>query len=342
MHHITIKDIARMAGVSVTTVSRALNNAPEIREETRAHILEICSREGYRTNLLARSLISNRTNVLGVVLPDLSSPFHAALALYIETCASELGYQVMLCSGQPGDDRIDDLFDFLIGQQVDGILLTSASNSAMPLLERYQSTVPTVLLGAFVSAASPLRINSVSTDNYIGGRQAAGYLHRLGHRDVIYLGMRSGSGTHLLRYQGFLDAAKELGMRVDTIQNPDPHSTIESGYRLGQKLFAAPLHQTALFTTTDLVALGVLQAADECGVAVPEQLSVLGFDDIDYAALPKIGLTTFSQRTEALARASVRLLLELIENEDGAEFTQRLLTPVLIERTTCQALSIPE
>ena len=138
MHHITIKDIARMAGVSVTTVSRALNNAPEIREETRAHILEICSREGYRTNLLARSLISNRTNVLGVVLPDLSSPFHAALALYIETCASELGYQVMLCSGQPGDDRIDDLFDFLIGQQVDGILLTSASNSAMPLLERYQ------------------------------------------------------------------------------------------------------------------------------------------------------------------------------------------------------------
>lgn len=339
MHHITIKDIARMAGVSVTTVSRALNNAPEIREETRAHILEICSREGYRTNLLARSLISNRTNVLGVVLPDLSSPFHAALALHIETCASELGYQVMLCSGQPEDGRIDGLFDFLIGQQVDGILLTSASNSAMPLLERYQSTVPTVLLGAFVSAASPLRINSVSTDNYIGGWLAAGYLHRLGHREVIYLGMRSGSGTHLLRYQGFLDAAQELGMRVNTIHNPAAHSTIESGCRLGRELFAKPFPQTAMFAATDLMALGVLQAADECGISVPDRLSLLGFDDIDYAALPKIGLTTFSQRTEALARASVRLLLELIETGDSTEFTQRLLTPALIERTTCRSIT---
>lgn len=339
MHHITIKDIARMAGVSVTTVSRALNNAPEIREETRAHILEICSREGYRTNLLARSLISNRTNVLGVVLPDLSSPFHAALALYIETCASELGYQVMLCSGQPGDGRIDDLFDFLIGQQVDGILLTSASSSAPPLLERYQSTVPTVLLGAFVSAASPLRINSVSTDNYIGGRLAAGYLHRLGHRDVIYLGMRSGSGTHLLRYQGFLDTAQELGMRVNTIHNPAAHSTIESGCLLGRELFAKPFPQTAMFAATDLMALGVLQAADECGISVPDRLSLLGFDDIDYAALPKIGLTTLSQRTEALARTSVRLLLELIETGDSTEFTQRLLTPALIERTTCRSIT---
>ena len=122
MRRVTIKDIARIAGVSVTTVSRALNDAPEISPETRDRILQLCREEGYRTNLLARSLISNRTNVIGVILSDISAPYHATLALHIETCAAELGYQVMLCSGQPGSDRIHELFDFLISQGVDGIL----------------------------------------------------------------------------------------------------------------------------------------------------------------------------------------------------------------------------
>ena len=99
MRRVTIKDIARMAGVSVTTVSRALNDAPEISSETQDRILRLCREEGYRTNLLARSLISNRTNVIGVILSDISAPYHATLALHIETCAAELGYQVMLCSG---------------------------------------------------------------------------------------------------------------------------------------------------------------------------------------------------------------------------------------------------
>lgn len=102
MQHVTIKDIARLSGVSVATVSRALNDASEISEDTRDRVLRICREQGYRTNLLARSLISSRTNVLGLILPDISNPFHAALSLSIETCAREQGYQVMLCSGRPG------------------------------------------------------------------------------------------------------------------------------------------------------------------------------------------------------------------------------------------------
>lgn len=339
MRRVTIKDIARMAGVSVTTVSRALNDAPEINPETRERILELCRKEGYRTNLLARSLISNRTNVIGVILSDISVPFHAALALHIETCAAQMGYQVMLCSGQPGSDRIDQLFDFLISQGVDGILLTSASNSAIPLLARYQSAVPTVLIGAaFTPAASAMRINSVCTDNYVGGQMAARYLHDLGHRQVVYLGVRESSDTHLLRHRGFLDAAAELDMAVDTVWNPDSHSTSESGYQMARRFFLQPFSHTAVFAASDLVALGIMQAADELGIAIPDQISLLGFDNIDYAALPKIRLTTISQRTEALANASVRLLTELIRQSDGMEFTQSLLTPELIQRDTCRSI----
>ena len=339
MQRVTIKDIARMAGVSVTTVSRALNNAPEINGETRERIMELCRKEGYRTNLLARSLSSSRTHVIGVVLSDISGPIHAALALYIETCAAQLGYQVMLCNGQPGDGRIEGLFDFLIGQRVDGILLASASNSAMDLLEQYQSAVPTVLLGAFARASSSRRINSVSIDNYVGGQMAARYLYGLGHRKVVYLGVREGSRTHHLRHRGFRDMAAELGMEVESVWNRENHSTTAAGYRLARELFLKPFSQTAVFAASDLVALGAMQAADELGIAIPEQVSLLGFDDIDYAALPKIRLTTFSQRTDALARSGVRLLMELIESGDGTEFTQRLLTPALVERSTCRDIS---
>ena len=339
MQRVTIKDIARMAGVSVTTVSRALNDAPEISGETRERIMEICRREGYRTNLLARSLSASRTNVIGVVLPDISGPFHAALALHIETCAAEHGYQVMLCNGQPGDGRIDGLFDILIGQRVDGIILASASNSAMDLLERYQSIVPTVLLGAFARASSARRINSVSTDNYVGGQMAARYLYDLGHRKVVYLGVREGSRTHHLRHRGFLEKAAELGMEVDSVWNQERHSTAKAGYQMARELFLGPFPQTAVFAASDLIALGALQAADELGISAPGQLSLLGFDDIDYAALPKIRLTTISRRVQELARSGVRLLLELIESGDGTEFTQRLLTPALVERATCRDIS---
>lgn len=337
MQRVTIKDIARLAGVSVATVSRALNQAPEISPETRKHVLDICREQGYRTNLLARSLISSRTNVLGVVLPDISSPFHAALSLNMETYARERGYQMMLCSGRASDPNIHELFDFLISQRVDGILLSSSSDAAPNLLHRYRAQVPTVLLGDSVQDEA-YRVNNVSTDNYAGGWMAAEYLHSLGHRQVVYLGFRRRSITHTLRHQGFLAAAQRLELQVQTVENPAAASTIESGYYMARELFLQPFSQTAVFAVSDAVALGAIQLADELGIPIPQRLSVLGFDNIDYAALPKIRLTTIAQPTQALARSATRLLLELIESGERQEFTRKLLTPTLVERSTCRPL----
>lgn len=338
MQNVTIKDIARMANVSITTVSRALNGSLDINEETRRRILKICRREGYRTNLLAKSLISSRTNVIGVIQPDISSPFHAVLALHIETCARRLGYQVMLCRGKPSDDSIHELFDFLLGQQVDGILLSSSSNRAYELLSKYQSMVPAVLLGACPPENSALRLNAVSTDNYAGGMLAAEYLHRLGHRRIVYLGMRAGSITHERRHRGFFDAAEKLGMSVRTVYNNDTSSTIEGGYRLAAGLLKKGITETAVFAASDMLALGFMQAADEAGVSIPEQISLLGFDDIDYAALDQMRLTTFSQRPEELARHTVQLLLDLIEKQESYACTFKMLTPCLVERDSCRAI----
>lgn len=338
MQHVTIKDVARLAGVSVTTVSRALNNAPEIHQETRDRVLRVCWEQGYRANLLARSLSSSRSNLLGLVMPDMSHPFHAALALNLELCAQKAGYQVMFCSSRPGEQQMDGLLDLLYSQLVDGILLSSASDKAYALARRCQGRVPCVLLGACAPEDSPLRANTVSVDNYAGGRMAAEYLHRLGHRDVAYLGLREGSATHTLRHRGFLDASAELGMAVKTIPSPFASSTIESGCHMGRGFLSAPFSQTAVFAVSDAVALGFIQVADELGVSIPDRLSVLGFDNIEYAALPNIRLSTLSQNTPQLAQSALRLMLELIEDGDGSGYTRCLITPTIVERATCRVL----
>ncbi len=342
MQRVTIKDIARLAGVSVTTVSRALNDAPEIHSETRDKVLRVCREQGYRANLLARSLSSSHSNLLGLVVPDMANPFHAALALNIELCAQEAGYQLMLCSSRRDDQRLENLFDFLYSQRVDGILLSSAADGAFALARRCLGQVPCVLLGACPSEDSPLRANTVSVDNYAGGRMAAEYLHSLGHRNVAYLGHRAGSSTHALRHGGFLSAAAELGMSVETVSSPFPSSTIESGSRLAREFLSGPLSQTAVFAVSDAVALGFIQVADELGVAIPDQLSILGFDGIEYAALPNIRLTTLSQNAPRLAQAAVRLMLELIDGGDQGMYTRTLITPTVIRRATCRALEPSE
>lgn len=335
MQRVTIKDIARLAGVSVTTVSRALNNAPEIHPGTRERVLRVCQEQGYRANLLARSLSSSRSNLLGLVVPDLASPFHAALALNIELCAQEAGYQVMLCSGHLED--LESLFGLFLSQRVDGILLSSTSNDAYALARRCQEkNVPCLLLGACAPEDSPFRANTVSVDNYAGGQMAAEYLHRLGHRDVVYLGFREGSTTHVLRCQGFCRTTERLGMRTALIRNTSPASTIESGCQMARVFLTGAFSQTAVFAASDSVALGFIQVADELGVAIPDRLSILGFDDIEYAALPNIRLTTLSQNTPRLAKTAVRFLLELIENGGQGDYTRKLITPALIQRATCR------
>ena len=336
MARMTIRDIARLAGVSVTTVSRALNNAPEINPQTRERVLQVCREQGYRSNLLARSLVSSRTRVLGVILPELSGPFHASIALHLERYAQERDYQIMLCCGRVGGSETAALFDFLVSHRVDGILLVSASSAAPDLLRRHARGTPSVLLGDVSPAATLRRINAVSTDNYVGGAMAAGYLSRLGHRRVLYLGPRRDSVTHALRHQGFLTIARERGMEVETVFNPGTVSSAANGYRLARQVFARPFPQTAVFAPSDAMALGVLQAADELGLDIPGRISLLGYDDIEYASLPKIRLSTLAQPTGALAESAVRLLLELIDSGGPVEFTHKLIAPRLVERSTCR------
>lgn len=339
MRRVTIKDIARIAGVSYATVSRALSGSPEISEETRTRIVEICRREGYRANTLARSLICNKTDVIGLIIPEVTNPYYAEIAFEIERSARERGYNVMLCNSGYEDAHIDELFDFLVGHQVDGIILANSCNEACDLAVRYLRTIPTVLLSDAVAGGTSEadRLGTVSIDNRAGGRIGTGYLQRLGHTDILYAGVRTGSITHQLRAQGYRDAMTHAGLHPRIAENPGGSSSIEHGYTLGKQLFAQKREYTAIFAATDTLALGLMQAAEEYNVSIPDELSLLGFGNISYSALPRITLSTIDQRKALLSDTAVQFLLEMIDHPEQPEYRKCLIPPTLIERHSCHA-----
>ena len=166
---------------------------------------------------------------------------------------------------------------------------------------------------------------------------AAEHLLELGHRDIVYLGNRPNSLTHQLRLRGFSETLEKAGITPQVIDNPHGCSSIDIGCALSRELFANGCSATAIFASTDSMALGVLQAADEYGISVPEDISLLGFDNIIYSALPKIELSTIDQRKQLLAEATVDLLTRIIDSDAQDEFTHRMIRPTLVSRSSCRA-----
>lgn len=335
---VTIKDIARIAGVSTSTVSRALSGSPELSEQTRKRILAICRKECYRVNALARSLICNKTNVIGLIVPEVTNPFYAELSLGIETHARSLGYNVMLCNSLSDAKTTEELFGFLISHQVDGIILASAQSDAATMIQTFAPRLPAVLLGTPALIGGD-NVNSVCVDNLAGGHLAAEHLLALGHRDIVYLGYRPDSPTHQLRLRGFAETLAKAGITPKILENPHDSSSIEIGCELSRTLFQNDCTATAIFAATDSMALGVLQAAGECGISVPEDISLLGFDNIIYSSLPKIELSTIDQRKQLLAEAAVDLLTRIIDSDEQDEFTHRMIRPTLIPRRSCRHIA---
>ena len=204
------------------------------------------------------------------------------------------------------------------------------------MIQKLAPRLPAVLLGT-PALVSGDEVNSVCIDNLAGGRLAAEHLLELGHRDIVYLGNRPNSLTHQLRLRGFTEMMGKAGITPQVIDNPHGCSSIDIGYALSRELFANGCSATAIFASTDSMALGVLQAADEYGISIPEDISLLGFDNIIYSALPKIELSTIDQRKQLLAEAAVDLLTRIIDSDEQDEFTHRMIRPTLVSRSSCRA-----
>ena len=335
MRHVTIKDIARIAGVSTSTVSRALSGSKELSEATRERIVKICNEQGYRVNALARSLIRSRTNVIGLIVPEVTNPFYAEISLGIETHARQLGYNVMLCNSQQDTKTTEELFGFLTSHQVDGIILANSHSDAPRWIQQFAPHLPTVLLGTPASLSGD-EVNSVCVDNLAGGRLAAEYLLSLGHRSIAYLGHRSGSLTHQLRLRGFMEVLGKEGLTLTVIENTADSSSIGAGYELSRKLFNEGCPHTAIFAATDSPSPSAL-CRRPTSSAFPSRTTFrfLASTISSIRPCPKMTLSTIDQRKSLLAEAAVDILTQIIESDERDEFTHRMIRPALIRRSRC-------
>ena len=330
---VTLKDVAKAAGVSYATVSRALSGSPQIGSDTRERIIKLCDEMGYTTNYVARSMVMKKTDLIGLVVPSIDNQFMSELAYYAEMSARSHGYNIMLCNSGPDLKQEKTVVKLLLGRQVDGILIVPQSPKTYENIRAYTDQVPTVFLSENLRDQPQ---SYVAADNSRGTYIGTKYLYELGHRDILYFGRRH-TTTHQLRAEGYMKACQELGLQQRFVNSEFSRSSIANGYEMARELFSKPIDYTAIFASTDSNALGILKAADELHIDIPGRLSLIGFDNITATGLPRIDLTTIEQPKRDMAVQAVDMLRDKIENGTQG-YVHQILLPTLIKRGTCKEL----
>ncbi|MCX6032482.1 MAG: LacI family DNA-binding transcriptional regulator [Chloroflexi bacterium] len=335
---VNIADVAREAGVSSQTVSRALNNKSEISAETRVRVLAVVERLGFRPSTLARGLVTQKTATLGLVVPDIANPFFSEIARGAEDAAHEAGYSLLLCNTVEDPSREIEVLHTLEAQRVDGIILCS-SRLAEEDLSAMMAKLPTVILVNRVLSGDDLR--SVCIDDEAGARCAAQHLLDSGHRAIAFLAGPPASYSGLNRARGYQRALSEAGIPADPDLSLacDPH--LEGGYNAARQLLSHRPDTDAFLCYNDLVAVGALQACAAAGRRVPEDVAVVGFDDIRLAGLVTPPLTTLRSDKRTLGAEAVRLLLRVMAG-CPASCESIVLQPELIVRASAPARTAVE
>lgn len=306
---VTVVTIARRAGVSSSTVSRALNGDPRISEGTRARITALAVELGYMPDALARTLSGGRSGLIGLVLGPVENPFYISLLQEIVSQAALRGLRPLILHLGAGSVE-DETAHALRQYRVDGCLVTSAHLSSDIADLCGQRGVPVVML----NRVTRLRASSVSCDNLEGAGEVARFLMAEGHRRFVLVGADTASSTALEREEGFRRPLEESGFSVTRISGGV--SSWAGGFQAGEHIAALPEEERpqAVFAVSDIMALGVMDALRRRGISVPEEISVVGFDDIAESARPTYGLTTMSQPLGTMVQRGLDLLLARIAN----------------------------
>jgi DNA-binding LacI/PurR family transcriptional regulator len=335
----TIYDVAKAAGVTAATVSNVLSGKRVVSAATRERVMKYVQELGYRPNLVARSLIRQSTRTIGLFVPNIGNPFFAGVAEAAESIAYRAGFRIFVTNTYRDEQLTKNLFDDLLSRRVDGIIVVSEmftfveslQTLHLPLLESLPLVV--CLWEERDADFAP----SVRFDFHAAGRLAAEHLLKLGHTriGVVVAGNPSDGVTgekiqHTGRLAGFQEALHQHGLQLDRSLLGIGDSTLESGKRAGYQLLQLPEPPTAIFATNDMMAIGVLSAAWEHGIRVPDQLSVVGFDDIHLAAYQSPPLTTVIMRESAIAEQALKLLFRMIEGEQVT--SPPVLQPQLVVR----------
>jgi len=322
----TIRTVAARAGVSKSLVSLVLQNSPHVSDEKRQAVLRAVAELGYRPDPVARSLAQRRTRTIGVVLDDLSSPWWTEILDGLRLVLHQEGLRPLLADGRTEPDAVEALSDL----RVDGLVLVGTpTESAVEQWTALGSPMPTVVAGT----RDPLvpEVDLVAHDDYRGGRLATAHLLELGHRRISHIIGVGESGR--LRQAGYDASLAEAGLQSNSAQGDWTEAT---GHRIAKELLASSDRPTAILAANDLSAIGVLDAADELGLAVPGDLSVVGYDNTAYSRLPRLSITTVDGHNSEVGQLAGRTLVARIGG-DVSSVETRLLSPTLVRRSSTAA-----
>jgi LacI family transcriptional regulator len=327
---VTRNDVARFAGVSPATVSYVLNNGPRpVADDTRQRVLQAIKQLNYQPSAVARNLRLQRTSTLGLLLPDMQNPYFAEVTRGIEAVAFENDYTVILCHSDYSAERELQYIDTLRMQRVAGVIWIPATDRVDVYEKLVSYALPTVLVDRYVSGQNA---PAVVIDNFRGGYIATEHLIELGHRRIAAI-VRPVELSHSQgRLQGYMAALREHGLEINPGLIAPGGYYLENGRRAFQQLMNSQPRPTALFAYNDIMAIGALRAAHQHGLRVPEDFSIVGFDDIPEADFTCPALTTIRQAKYDMGRRGAELLLRMIEGNGLPVAEAPLLVPRLIVR----------
>ncbi len=334
----TIKDIAKQANVSTTTVSRVINNYPDVSDKTRKKIIKIIEENNYRPNAVARSLSTSKSNAIGIFFTDhfnsgLHHPFFREVIFGLEKHLGEAGYDIVYFTNRHWGDSFSYL-EKCRDRHVDGVALMGVLRDDPNLTKLLASDLPAVFVDIDIIGKNS---SYVISDNISGAKKAVDYLFELGHKKIALLMGFNTSKTSQERFVGYQQALEELGLPYNSDWIFNGNFSEEGGYKATQEMLQLEDLPTAIFCQSDGMAIGAIRAIEDEGYRVPNDFSIIGYDDIEASRYVKPSLTTVAQNKDMMGRSVAKLLINMIEKSQKGN--SPIVVPVeLIERESCSQI----
>lgn len=340
MANASIKEVAQLAGVSIATVSRCMNSPAQVSEKTRLKVEDAVARTGYTPNTLAQSFRRGRTNMVMVVLPSIGDAFFTGVMRGIRTAAEAMGYSIVISETRLNTMTADEMSALLVSRRTDGIiLLASMSPFGTEVLSAKSHRALPIVIGCETVSPELADFPSVHIDNVAAATEATNYLIDQGHQ---HIGLICGPANSLLtkdRELGYCVAMQQASLKIEDDWVVDGDLSIDGAIQATRSLLGHRHRPTAIFCATDEMAIGALHAIKSAGLKVPQDISLMGFDDIRYAAVMDPPLTTISQPAEEIGeRVMYRLCREIERGEQAAGTEPELVAHRLIVRESVAAL----
>ena len=328
----TIRDVAKRAGVAPITASRVLSNSGYVSPATRKRVEQAAAELHYVPNMLANSLRSNRTQTLALVLTDITDPFWTTVARGVEDVASQQGFNVIFCNTDESQAKQEQYLSLLLRRRVDGVLLVPASSSGESVRALQNQNVKVVLLDRCVPGVTVDIVRGASTD---GACRLVDHLLALGHRRIAMLAGPEDISASNERVAGYRQALSQAGIAADENLVFHGSFSVESGQEMAMRALALQPRPSAMFAASNFIAVGALRALDAAGIRVPEEMSMVAFDDLPYSQRPF--LTVAAQPAYELGKAAATLLLQRIAEPAAADYQDIVLPTEMIVRASTRA-----